>query len=602
MSLATCSQCGAALEGDICQNCGSRVVTTSTGASETVAPGRYFDDNAKFIPKLLADELMSRYSFATMMDSQETFVYLDGYYQPIGEVLIKKECKNRLQDEYRKNRFGEVLDFIKASTFTKRREELPNLIPLRNGVLDINTMELKQYSPELMFFNKTPVDYNPAADCPRIRQFHKEIVNGEEEVTLLEEVVGFSLYREYFIAKSLMVVGGGANGKSTWLSLVKRFLGHDNVSGRSLQDLEENRFSKADLHAKLANIYADLPDRALYRTGMFKMLTGRDLIAAEKKFQNSFHFENYAKLIWSANKVPEALDDTDAFFRRWIIITFPNVFNGENCDPHILEKLTTDEEFSGLLNVAIGRLKAMVKRGSFSYSKTTEALREEYTRKSSPIASFVMDCLETDSDAFIVKKELYNVFAEYCRQNSIPCVTLDTFYKNLPQHMVIADFRPQVEGRRYHSFKGARYNAEGVSNLSNLSRAFYTLIKLRDGFKAPWKVEHLRDQSYIKVGLALDRLDSLDTKQEAEPDEKAPIAPPNEDQRPPAIKAAPNLRDDLVTLIAAMRELSSGDGRVQGVALQNALGWGDVKMSAILGIAQRDGRVFRPAPGYWRLA
>ncbi|MHA2427895.1 MAG: primase-like DNA-binding domain-containing protein [Candidatus Hermodarchaeia archaeon] len=54
------------------------------------------------------------------------------------------------------------------------------------------------------------------------------------------------------------------------------------------------------------------------------------------------------------------------------------------------------------------------------------------------MAAFVLDCLETDSDAFIVKKDLYNVFAEYCRNLSLPTVTRDTFFKNLPQHVALA--------------------------------------------------------------------------------------------------------------------------------------------------------------------
>jgi putative DNA primase/helicase len=241
------------------------------------------------------------------------------------------------------------------------------------------------------------------------------------------------------------------------------------------------------------------------------MLTGRDLITAEKKFQQSFHFTNYAKLMFSANKVPEAYDDTAAFFRRWIIIVFPNVFiSGDNADPHILDKLTTEEELSGLLNLALAGLKRLQKQGAFSYSKTTEEIKEDYIRKSSPIAAFVMDCLETDSDAFIVKKELYNVFTEYCRQLSLPTVTQDTFFKNLPQHAVVMDYRPSVKNKRYYTFKGIKYTLNNLSNLSMVSRVFYTLVEKRDDYE-DYEIEKLNDHSFIKVRIPLDSMDSLDT-------------------------------------------------------------------------------------------
>jgi phage/plasmid-associated DNA primase len=241
------------------------------------------------------------------------------------------------------------------------------------------------------------------------------------------------------------------------------------------------------------------------------MLTGRDLIAAEKKFSQTFNFANYAKLLFSANKVPEANDDTSAFFRRWIIIVFPKAFTGSNADPYILEKLTTEAELSGLLNLALAGLRRLLNTGQFSHSKTTEETKEDYIRKSSPIAAFVSDCLETDSDAFIEKKPLYTVFAEYCRRLKLPTVLQDTFFKNLPKHVTIADYRPKMEGKRLYTFKGIRYSA-AASSVSKVSRVFYTLMEHADQFKNNgYNVKELSDDSFIKIEIAIDSIDMLDT-------------------------------------------------------------------------------------------
>jgi len=245
------------------------------------------------------------------------------------------------------------------------------------------------------------------------------------------------------------------------------------------------------------------------------MLTGRDLISAEHKFQHSFTFENYAKLLFSANKVPEAYDDTSAFFRRWLILVFPKEFVNDKADPYLLQKLTTPEELSGLLNLVFEALKKLLEKGQFSYSKTTEEIREDYIRKSSPIAAFVMDCLEVDSDAFIVKKELFNAFSEYCRIRNIPTVTQDTFFKNLPMHVNIAEYRPKIGKERPSASKGIRYSP-AVSTLSTVSRVFYTLSEKRaDLSNENYIVEDLNDgivKVILKVGKPLDRVDTLDTK------------------------------------------------------------------------------------------
>jgi putative DNA primase/helicase len=507
-----CSGCGAILEANVCVKCGRDSAQTTQLTPDDDGVLSYFDVDGKFVPMLLAEDIMSESHFVTMRDSREVYVYDDGFYQAWGEVFIKIKCRSKLQDEYRRSRFEEVLDYIRASTFIKRREEPPHLISLKNGVLNIKTMELEPNNTEYLFFNKIPVDYVPEADCPKIKKFFMEIAGSEEDVSVMEEAIGYCLYRDYFIAKAIMLAGGGANGKSTWLNLVKMFLGgSDNVSGRSLRDLEEHRFAKADLHTKLANIYADLPDEALYHTGTFKMLTGRDFIAAERKHQHPFHFVNYAKLLFSTNKVPEAYDDTDAFFRRWIILNFPNVFIGDNDDPHIIDKLTTDEELSGLLNLALRGLKQLLERGHFSYTKTTDEIREDYVRKSSPITAFVIDYIEMDSEAFIAKRPLYAAFAAYCRAKAIPCVTQDTFFKNLPSKVAVSDFRPQIGKDRPSAFRGVRYNPH-ASTLSGLSRVFYTMVSARDQYGDGYVVEDMEDSTYIIVRIALDRVDSPDIK------------------------------------------------------------------------------------------
>ncbi len=397
----------------------------------------------------------------------------------------------------RKSRALEVIDYIETSTYIERKEEPPNLIPVKNGVLNLQTMMLEEFSPTRIFFNKIPVDYKPNATCPKIQTFLEEVTRDKDDITTLLEMAGFCLYREYFVARALMLVGGGSNGKSVFLRLVTKFLGRKNVSARSLQDLETQRFAKADLANKLANIHADLPDKALQTTGMFKMLTGQDTITGEKKFLHAFEFLSVAKQLYSCNKVPEVKDDTDAYFRRWAIVVFDKVFVGENCDPFILDKLSTDQELSGLLNLALDGLKRLLQNGNFSNSKSTQTVKEDYIRKSSPVAAFCMDELEADSDAFIEKKNLYQAFLTYCRENKLPTITPDTFFKNIVQNIAVRNYRPEIKlddkkTLRPTSFIGCRYQPV-PSTASIASRGFFSLSISSNSYpefsfiNSPWK-------------------------------------------------------------------------------------------------------------------
>ncbi|RLJ02728.1 MAG: hypothetical protein DRP11_02670, partial [Candidatus Aenigmatarchaeota archaeon] len=281
---------------------------------------------------------------------------------------------------------------------------------------------------------------------------------------ILLEFVGYCLYRQYHIHKALMLVGGGSNGKSTFIKLVQRLLGRDNVANRSLQELVEDRFAAADLFGKLANLFYDLPSAALTDTGAFKGLTGGDTVKGEKKFKSAFSFDNYAKLIFSANQIPRVRGDySDAFFRRWIIINFPNKFEGERADKNLLEKLTTLEELSGFLKLAVAHLRGLLERGDFSYSKTVDEIRQEYIRKSDPVGAFAQDCLLISPNHAIEKKLLYTVFCEYCRAMKFTPPADVTFYKRLNKHVSFSEERITLHGERRRAFVGFKFNEDLVT-------------------------------------------------------------------------------------------------------------------------------------------
>jgi phage/plasmid-associated DNA primase len=58
-----------------------------------------------------------------------------------------------------------------------------------------------------------------------------------------------------------------------------------------------------------------------------QVLTGGDLIAVERKFQRSFSFVNGTKLAFSIYGIPDVKDDANSHFFRWVVMTFPNVFD-----------------------------------------------------------------------------------------------------------------------------------------------------------------------------------------------------------------------------------------------------------------------------------
>lgn len=431
----------------------------------------YFD-NARFIPKWLGDKILDADKFVTFTDTEEIFYYdkIEGYYKP-AQAYIFEKISNELKEDLTRNRQFEVLNYLKVNSYKDRKVTDPpeNLICLKNGILDVIGGRFNDHSPDYYYFSNLPIIYKPQASCSLINKFLTQVL-AENDIPSIKEFIGYCLYRKYPIQKAFMFVGEGSNGKSVLLQLIESFLGPDNVSHIPLQRLDD-KFSAVKLYQKLANFYADLSPKAFYDTGKFKTIFG-DRIQAEKKFQNPFDFTPYAKIAYSANRIPSTEDDTEAFYRRWKVFNFPNTFTeGVNADPNLLFKLTTPDELSGLLNEVIAHLGDLLKRGKFSNSETTDQTRDTWIRLSDSVQAYCMDEIEANPDGFIIKDEGFSKYCEYCKKMNYPVSSKKHFSSELPKHFSITTAYPKIEKRQRESWKGVQYKnkSEGGSESKNMT-------------------------------------------------------------------------------------------------------------------------------------
>lgn len=384
------------------------------------------------LPKLVND-LLTEYFFKTFRDNEECLIYEGGIYLPFGEATIKEECEKRVPKKFiTTHSVNEVIGHIKRSTYVNRKKfnQEKWILNLENGLYNIQTSEVNPHTPEFLSTIRIPVTYDPKADCPRVRLFFTEVLR-EKDIPIIEELFGYCLIPDYTIQRAFLFLGDGANGKSKLLELLKYLLGADNCTNMALQAIESQRFAKATLFGKLANIYADIPSTRMEHVGVFKTLTGGDTVDGEKKFKERFSFNNTARLIFSTNKPPKVDEDTHAFWRRWIFINLPNKFEGKKADKQLLQKLTKKSELSGLLNVALNGLKRLLNKQEYSYELSPDEIAEWHQRASDPLYAFIEDICETSSLAWISKDELYDAFIDYCDEQNIPRIGKESFGRAL---------------------------------------------------------------------------------------------------------------------------------------------------------------------------
>lgn len=413
----------------------------------------------------IAQEIITSGRFKTFRDNEAVYYYNDGVYVRNGETRIKEIVNARLNGEESSHFCGEVIGKVQRGTYADRSEftdHVEHKIVLKNGILDLDSLELSGHTARWLSLTKFPVIFDKEAKCPRIMKFINEVVR-PDDIPLLQEWTGYNLWIfGYPAQKAMLLVGDGGNGKSTFIGLLEALIGRENRSAVSLHELEENRFAKHDLYGKAANLYPDLPDKDLKSTGIFKMLTGGDPIRAEDKNIRAFTYHNVAKLTFSCNAVPRVPEDSVAYFRRWLIVEFPYSFEGSSKeDKDLKEKIINDPgEMSGFLNWALEGLQMLRSNGwHFSNGKTVEIVKEDYIVRSDPYRAFVMHCVTEDPREYVKKDDLFQAYRDHCDLHKVTSRSRDAFFKNFKDQFkpgTLEDYRPSKEDNpeRPRMFKG----------------------------------------------------------------------------------------------------------------------------------------------------
>jgi len=397
---------------------------------------------------------MSIKSLLTLRDTKQLLWYDGslGIYRFNGETMIEQFAqmwlgKLGLEAKATTYYMNQVVDYIRRETYIDREQLNANydIVVVKNGVVELSTGKVYQHSKDYKATIAVPVAYLAEAKCPGIDKFISEVVE-PDDIPLLYEIPAWCLTPYSGIQRLVILLGEGANGKTVYLEMLRRFLGRDNCTAYSLQSLTTNRFAIAGLYGKLANISPELPSSALRQAGPLKTLTGGDTIEGEKKFKDSFNFVNTAKMVFATNMPPEITEDTLAVWRRFVVVDFPFKFVGDAADKNLLSKLTAEQELSGLLNKALEGLARLKRNGDFTYTRTIEDTRSKYLLASNPAAAFIEDYCEFDVWSTITKRALYEAFMEFCKENKLPGMAMKAFGHKIKRAYNLAEERDSWRG------------------------------------------------------------------------------------------------------------------------------------------------------------
>ena len=394
-------------------------------------------------------------------DKKSIFAYENGFYNKNGSDYIKKLVHTYLGSATTIKAKDEVIAAIVDTTPHRDRSSVEpdsRYINFNNGIYDIKTNKLLEHSPEFKFLQKLPINYNPQAKCPKIMKFFKEILK-PEDIPVIQEMFGYCMYRSYRVSAAFILFGTGRNGKGVTLKLLRKLLGEKNVCSRKLHEITNDVFAKADLYGKLANVCGEMENTTLKETGNLKELTGEDWVTAQRKYHGAFQFQNYAKLIFSTNDVPNTTDYSFGFLDRMKIIEFTKIFNAGDpkTDSKLFEKISIGSEMEGLVNWSLCGLKRVLEHSAVSGAESLADMGQSYEDAVGYIFNWLEDNVSYDTGGNrLTIEELYAPFNEWCEKYNKPRVPLPLFGKKLFAYAKSNGFqkaRFKIDGKVYRGYK-----------------------------------------------------------------------------------------------------------------------------------------------------
>ena len=333
-------------------------------------------------------------------------------------------------------------------------------------IVDVSTGERFLASPRYFITNPVPWKLGTETTTPIIDALLKEWAG--DKAHTLKQILAYSALPYYAISRIFFLLGNGSNGKSTYLALLRYFIGQRNLCSVSLDAITNanNKFAASSLYKKLVCQMGETNFAALQSTAKLKQLSGRDLIEIEFKGKTPFEYINYAKIIIASNTIPETHDKTDGFFRRFVVVDFPNQYT-ELRD--VLAEVP-DEEYNNLALWCVAELKNLLVTKSFYMEGSISDRRKIYEKQSDPLTAYITDMCERNDVYAVSASQFYAEYEQYLTSRGMRVVTYRVWRAEMEQRgYIFVRNRFFGSDNAVSSIVGIRRKTESADNDNNIS-------------------------------------------------------------------------------------------------------------------------------------
>jgi putative DNA primase/helicase len=337
------------------------------------------------------------------------------------------------------------------------------LINLKNGTFEISPKDnkLRPFKRADFLTYQLPFAYEPEAKAPQFEAFLNRVLPDIERQNVLAEFLSFVFVPTSIlkIEKALLLYGTGANGKSVVFDIACALLGEENVSNYGLESLmDDTGYYRAKIADKLLNYVSEL--KSNIRNGddnnKLKTLFSGEAIEARLPYGEPFRIKDYAKFIFNCNELPKNTEQTNAYFRRFLIINFDQTIPEHEQDKELSNKIV-ETELSGVFNWVLSGLERLLKQRNFSECKAVNEARKQYELDSDSVNQFVCDNdYKASSTSRTLLKDIYNEYKAFCIEDGFRPVLKKNFVKRLQRLKFVHD--QNRDGNFIYLTKGIIYD------------------------------------------------------------------------------------------------------------------------------------------------